>query len=199
MPSTSILALAGYGAVALLMLIEDIIVPLPSEAIMPAAGFLSTRFGLSLWGVVVAGTLGSLLGGLPWYYLGTLLGREHPPTWLGRASGPLRAGRLAKAESWFAHHRGGAVLIARLLPGVRALIGIPAGMAHMPFVPFLAYSILGTVLWTAGLAFLGRTAGSRLAHLTRLTPPLFWATLAMIVIGGWVVHRRRTASRPTKP
>jgi membrane protein DedA with SNARE-associated domain len=199
MPSSTILALAGYGAVALLMLIEDIVIPLPSEAIMPAAGFLSTRFGLSLWGVVAAGTLGSLVGGLPWYYIGTLLGREHPPRWLDRASGHLRVGRLAKAEAWFARHRGGAVLVARLLPGVRALIGIPAGIAHMPFVPFRAYSMLGTLLWTAGLAFIGRTAGSRLAHLTHLAPPLFWGTFGVIVIGGWVAHRRRIASRPAKP
>lgn len=191
--ATDMVAVLGYGGVALLMLIEDIVLPIPSEVIMPVAGFASARYGLSLWGVVLAGTAGSLVGGLPWYYLGTVLGRGRVPAWLARRHGTLHPGKLRTAEQWFARHGGLAVLLARLLPGVRPLVGIPAGMARMPLPTFLLYSTLGTLVWTTGLALAGRLLGANFQQVTRLVGPALWLILGVGLCAAayWVFKRRR--------
>ena len=189
----------GYGGVFLVMLIEDIVVPLPSEVIMPAAGFLAQRAGLSLWGVVAAGTAGSLVGGLPWFYLGRALAGGYAPRWFVRQVEAHR-GAVDLAHVWFAAHGGGAVILARLLPGVRALIGIPAAFAGMSLTNFLAASAAGTVVWVGGLAALGSLLGTDAQVIGRVLG-VAWG---FVVVGGlgavifvlWRRHVRRLSYRP---
>jgi membrane protein DedA with SNARE-associated domain len=187
------IALLGYGGVALAMLIEDIVVPIPSEVIMPAAGFVAARYGLSLWGIVLAGTAGSLVGGLPWYYLGRRMAGGEMPAWL------QRRGSVDKAQEWFARHGREAVLLARLLPGVRSLIGIPAGLARMPLAPFLLYSAVGTLAWTGALAYAGSLLGAELPRLARVLGPVVWVILALAGVTWWLLRREPHGPRRFPP
>jgi len=196
------LELFGYGGVFLLMLIEDIVVPLPSEVIMPAAGFLAERAGLSLAGVVLAGTAGSLVGGLPWYYLGRALAAGRVPRWVSRRTDAHRAA-LTTANRWFAVHGSLAVVLARILPGIRSLIGIPAGLAGISLSRFLLYSAAGTVVWCGGLAFLGSVVGADAgvvaARLGTAGAVLGAAGLAGAAWLGWRRRIRLSGSGPVTP
>ncbi len=186
-------ALLGYGGIALLMLIEDVVVPIPSEAIMPAAGFMAARYGLSLWGVVLAGTAGSLIGGLPWYYLGRMMAGGERPAWLRQQRS------FDKAQEWFVRHGRDAVVLARLLPGVRSLIGIPAGAARMPVGQFLTYSAIGTLVWTGALAYAGSLLGSELPAVTKALGPAIWAIVAIAGVTWWVLRRRKLVNAGHQP
>ncbi len=179
-----VLTRSGYLGVALLMLAENLFPPIPSELIMPLAGFVAARGELSLPGVVAAGTLGSILGALPWY-------------WAGRAFGPARLKRLAtrhgrwltvspgnidRARAWFERHGRIGVLLARLVPAVRTLISLPAGLAHMPIWPFLAYSALGTFAWTGLLATAGYLLEHRYGQVASYLDPVSKVVLGLAVL-----------------
>ena len=125
---------AGYPALIFLMFAENVFPPIPSELIMPLAGYMVTRRQLSFLGIVLAGTLGSVLGALPLYYAGRGLGEERVMAWADRHGRWLTVSRkdLERAKRWFARHGGMAVLVCRLIPGVRSLISIPAGIERMP-------------------------------------------------------------------
>jgi membrane protein DedA with SNARE-associated domain len=189
--TTETVALLGYGGVALLMLIEDIVLPIPSEVIMPVAGFFSVRSGLSIWGIILAGTAGSLIGGLPWYYLGRAMSRGQLPPWIEKHRAQLHLGDVGRAKQWFRRHGGVAVLLARLLPGVRPLIGIPAGAAHMPLGAFLLYSALGTIVWTGALALGGRVVGSDFHQVTGVLASIIWLVVGIAVVAWWAIRRLR--------
>jgi membrane protein DedA with SNARE-associated domain/uncharacterized membrane protein YkvA (DUF1232 family) len=154
---TGIVSEGGYPGIVLLMLAENIFPPIPSELIMPLAGFVAAQGKLNPALVVLAGTLGSVLGALPWYYAGLWLGEERLRRFAARHGRWLTLDEkdLGKAIGWFERHGRIAVLIGRLVPTVRTLISLPAGMARMPLVPFLAYSSIGTLLWTAALTASG--------------------------------------------
>jgi membrane protein DedA with SNARE-associated domain len=124
---------------------------------MPLAGFVAAQGQLDPVLVVLAGTLGSVLGALPWYYAGLWLGQERLCGFAARHGRWLTLDEkdVGKAIRWFERHGRIAVLIGRLVPTVRTLISLPAGMARMPLVPFLAYSSIGTVLWTGTLTASG--------------------------------------------
>jgi membrane protein DedA with SNARE-associated domain len=154
---TNLVSEYGYPAIALLMLGENVFPPIPSELIMPLAGFVAAQGKLNAGLVVLAGTLGSVLGALPWYYAGRWLGEERMCRLAARHGRWLTLDDkdLGKAIRWFERHGRIAVLLGRLVPTVRTLISLPAGMARMPLVPFLVYSSIGSLLWTAALAAAG--------------------------------------------
>lgn len=154
---TGIASEGGYPGIVLLMLAENIFPPIPSELIMPLAGFVAAQGKLDPALVVLAGTLGSVLGTLPWYYAGRWLGEERLCRFAARHGRWLTFDDkdLGRAIRWFERHGRIAVLIGRLVPTVRTLISLPAGMARMPLVPFLAYSSIGTLLWNAALTASG--------------------------------------------
>jgi membrane protein DedA with SNARE-associated domain/uncharacterized membrane protein YkvA (DUF1232 family) len=154
---TNVVSQYGYPGIALLMLGENIFPPIPSELIMPLAGFVAAQGRLNPVLVVLAGTLGSVLGALPWYYAGRWLGEERMCALAARHGHWLTVDDkdLGKAIRWFERHGRTAVLFGRLVPTVRTLISLPAGMARMPLAPFLFYSSIGSLLWTAALTAAG--------------------------------------------
>jgi membrane protein DedA with SNARE-associated domain len=146
-----------YAGIVLLMAIESACIPLPSEIIMPFAGFLVSKGEMTLFGIALAGAIGCVLGSIPAYYLGMFGGR------------PLveRFGKyvlishkdLDMADSWFAKHGEIIIFIARLLPAVRTFIAFPAGVARMNMPKFIGYTFVGSFIWCWVLGYAGMKMG----------------------------------------
>lgn len=189
----------GYLGIVLLMVLENVFPPIPSEVIMPLAGFMATQGKLALLGVILAGTLGSVLGALPLYYLGRRIGDERLKGFADRHGRWLTVSRddLDKAQQWFERHGRMAVLIGRLVPGIRSLISIPAGLEGMPLVPFLLYTTLGAGLWTALLTLAGYWLGANFRQVEAYLDPASYVVLAGIVglyIWRVVTHKGQRAT-----
>lgn len=185
----------GYVGITFLMFLENVFPPIPSEVIMPLSGFTATQGQLNLIGVIIAGTIGSVLGGLPLYYLGKIVGHERLIKLADRYGKWLTvSGKdIDKAEDWFDRHGHKAVLFGRLVPGVRSLIAIPAGISDMPMPKFLLYSAIGSGLWTALLGYLGYVLGENYELVERYVGPLAYVVVGVIVIAAivWIVRRKR--------
>jgi membrane protein DedA with SNARE-associated domain len=146
----------GYFGIILLMALESSIFPVPSEIVIPPAAFLAGQGKLSLWGVIAAGTFGSWLGASITYWVSLWLGRIVIVKW-GRFFAISEA-KLTRAENWLHRYEAGGIFFARLLPVIRHLISIPAGIIRMNFATFSIMTIVGSVLWCAVLAWFGQTA-----------------------------------------
>jgi membrane protein DedA with SNARE-associated domain len=154
----SVLAQGGYWLIAGLMALESTVVPIPSEVIIPPAAYLAHAQGqLSVLGVVLAGTLGSWFGAAVMYWGSRRLGRPVVMR-LGPYVG-VAAEKIRMAEAWSAHYGWAGVLFSRLLPVIRHLIGIPAGILRMDFRWYTAATLMGSFLWISVLAWLGMTVG----------------------------------------
>ena len=153
----NLIASTGYFGVVFLMFVENVFPPIPSEFIMPLAGFMAAEDKFSLFGVIVAGTVGSVLGALPLYYLGARLGEERLKHLAGRHGRWLTVSPddIDRANRWFDRHGAKAVLFCRLVPGIRSLISIPAGINQMNLVSFLSFTTVGASVWTIILAYAG--------------------------------------------
>jgi membrane protein DedA with SNARE-associated domain len=174
----------GYPGIALLMFLENVFPPLPSELIMPLAGFTTAQGRLSFAGVIAAGLVGSLAGALPLYYLGRVVGPERLRRWANRhGKWLLMSGEdIERSQGWFERHGGKAVLFCRLVPGVRSLISVPAGVAGMGLAKFLLYSAVGVGLWAGLLAYAGRLLRENYAQVHDYLGPV-----AYVVLGGLIV------------
>ncbi len=188
----------GYAGVALLMAIESACIPLPSEIIMPFAGYLASTGRFSLLSAAGAGAVGCNIGSTVAYYVGATGGRRFVERW-GRWV-LLETADLDRAERFFARFGTPAVLLARVLPVVRTFIAFPAGMARMRQLPFQLYTFVGSLVWCYALAFIGMKLGARWNNDPRLAGWLhrFDALIgaALVVAGAWFVwtrlrHRRR--------
>jgi membrane protein DedA with SNARE-associated domain len=179
-----IISSTRYFGLVLLMFVENIFPPIPSEFIMPLAGYMVTQGKLSLLGVIIAGMVGSVLGALPLYYLGRKVGEERLKEFADRHGRwlTLSRGDLERAQQWFDRHGGAAVLFCRLVPGIRSLISSPAGVDGMNPASFLAYTAVGTALWTALLASLGYFLGESFGKVGEYLDPVSWVVLGGIVI-----------------
>lgn len=156
-----IMTTLGYFGVAFLMFLENVFPPIPSELIMPLAGFSSLQPELTFWGVVLAGVIGSVVGQFPLYYLGYWFGTERLlklADKYGRFFG-VSGKDIQRAEAWFVQHGSRTVLFCRFVPGIRSLISLPAGTTKMKLTPFLAYSTLGMGIWVLALTAIGRFLG----------------------------------------
>ena len=153
----SVISTMGYGGIVLLMAIESACIPLPSEIIMPFAGFLVFKGEMVLWAVAVAGAVGCVLGSIPAYYLGMYGGR---PLVEKYGKYVLISHRdLDMADRWFDKHGEIIIFIARLLPAVRTFIAFPAGVARMNMHKFIAYTFIGSLIWCWLLAYAGMKFG----------------------------------------
>lgn len=173
----------GPFGIAFLMFLENIFPPIPSELIMPLAGYLSTQGDMNVLVVICAGSVGSLLGTLPWYYLGRRLGHdgvrrlaERHGRWL-----TMHPEDVDAATERFKRHGNFSVLVGRLIPTVRTLISVPAGVACMPLGTFLIFSTIGTLAWTAALTLAGYLLGQAYSVVSHYVDPISTAVLVILV------------------
>jgi len=144
---------SGYFGIASLMAIESACIPIPSEVIMPFAGFLTISGKLSLLLVIIWGAVGNLIGSMIAYAIGAYGGRP----FIERYGKYVLIGKdeLDKSQRFFTKHGNTSVFFSRLLPVVRTFISLPAGIAKMPFVRFCVYTLIGSFFWSAFLAYVG--------------------------------------------
>lgn len=181
----SLINTLGYPGIVLAMFLENVFPPIPSELIMPLAGFASTRGDLSLGGVIFAGTLGSVLGALPLYWIGFALGKPRLVRLAQRYGRRLmlREADVERADAWFARRGPLTVLFLRLVPGVRSLISIPAGVARMRLPLFMLLTTLGTAMWSALLAIAGFLLGEQYVAVERVVGSLGPYVLGAVLLG----------------
>ena len=188
----------SYLGVAILMAVENVVLPIPSEVIMPFAGFKTERGPMTLLGVIIAGTVGSVLGGLPLYYAGYALGEDRLRTWIERYGKwvLLRARDLDRAADRFSGNSFLEVTLAQLLPGIRGLISIPAGVARMNVWLFLLANFIGTLVWCTVLAVAGRLLGRNFTEIHAFLGPTGWVMLGILALAlaFWLVRRRMRRS-----
>jgi membrane protein DedA with SNARE-associated domain len=182
----------GLGGVALLMVLENVFPPIPSEVVMPLAGVEAARGSYPLALAIAAGTAGSVVGALLWYALGRALGAERIERWAARHGRwlTLEPSDVRKATQWFERHCGKAVVLGRLVPAVRTLISLPAGLAHMPLTRFVALTSVGTTVWSGLLAWAGFALGEEYGTATG-----WLSTASNIIVGGallWYLWRVAT-------
>ncbi len=173
----------GYLGVFLLMVAENVFPPIPSEVIMPLAGFLAGRGDLSLSLTILVGTLGSVLGTLMWYYIGKAIGEARLKRLAARHGRLLTLSPLDidTARDWFDRHGGAAVFFGRMIPAIRTLISVPAGLSSMPFWKFLAYTVAGSALWTGLLSVAGLILHENYALVADYVDPLSKLVIAVVV------------------
>ncbi|MFS0755526.1 DedA family protein [Noviherbaspirillum sp. 1P10PC] len=172
----------GYLAVFALMAAENIFPPIPSELIMPLAGFTAASGKLSLFAVLLAGTAGSVAGSAPWYYAGRLYGRKRLRALAGKHGRWLTVGPddIDKALQAFERHGRKAVLFGRLVPAVRTLISVPAGIAAMSLPRYLAYSAIGSLIWSCLLAGAGYLLEAQYDTVARYLDPVSKAIVGFL-------------------
>lgn len=200
---TSFIARTGYAGIFGLTFAENVLPPIPSEVIMPLAGFTASRGELHLLAVILAGTAGSVLGASVWYGVARRVGPERLQHFASRHGRwlTLAPEEVDRACGWFRRHGGKTVFFGRLVPAVRTLISVPAGITGMPLPPFLAWTALGTLLWTALLATAGYLLREQYGRVAQVLDPATGIVLGLIAV--WYVWRvvtfgrkRRSASAP---
>ncbi|MEG5061177.1 DedA family protein [Microcoleus sp. A2-C5] len=183
----------GYLGIGLLMFLENLFPPIPSELIMPLAGFTASKGDMQLSPAIAAGVIGTVLGALPWYYAGKLLSEERLRDladkygkWIA-----VSGADIDKANRWFTRHGNKAVFLCRLVPGVRTLISLPAGINNMPLIPFLAYSTGGTILWVSFLTLAGYKLAENYERVDEYLAPVSKIVVVIVVIGFilWVIKK----------
>lgn len=189
---TGFMEQGGYFAVAFLMFAENVFPPIPSELIMPLAGFSAARGELNVVGAVLAGTAGSLIGAVLWYYVGLWLGAERLKSWAARHGRwlTLTPREVQQTCDWFDRHGGKAVFFGRLVPGVRTLISVPAGIARMSLAKLLLYSTFGTALWVALLAGAGFLLESQYRRVEGWVNPV--SNVVLVALALWYLYRVAT-------
>ena len=194
----------GYTAIFAAMFLENLFPPIPSELIMPLGGFYVQQGQLDLVPVVLAGLLGTVLGALPWYAVGRLINEERIEAWLqrhGRWIG-ISADELARSRRWFSRYGTALVFWGRLVPGIRTLISVPAGIEMMPMTPFLVWTTAGSLIWTALLTVAGMVLGEGYSNVELWIDPVSKAVKVLLVVAllagaiwlGLRIWRRRQSS-----
>ena len=194
---TGIVESSSYAGIIFLMFLENVFPPIPSELIMPLAGFVAADGKIAFAGVAAAGTTGSVAGALALFLLGRWLGEARLSAWLNRHGKwvGLRGADLGKGRAWFERHGPKAVLLGRLAPGVRSLISIPAGIAKMNLGVFLLYTTIGSAIWSTALAAAGYWLGDNYEKVGSWLGPAGTVVLAACAIAAavWLVRRHRRA------
>ena len=187
----------GYLGIIFAMFAENVFPPIPSELIMPAAGFAVARGDLNLILVILAGTLGSVIGALPLYYLGRLLNEDRLMVFTEKYGKYVfvKPSDIRASSVWFDKHGSKAVFFGRMVPGIRSFISIPAGMSKMPILPFLVFTALGSSIWTSLLTIAGYYFGENYEVIETMLAPYSkgFLLLAVVIILAWFIKRRLTA------
>lgn len=174
----------GYWGVAALMLIETVFPPVPSEVIMTVAGVSAARGNMTIEGTILAGTAGAMLGNWFWYWLAIKFGEARMHVFIDKYSRWLTLDwdEVERGERMFNRYGASIVLVARMIPTLRSLISIPAGLFRMSLGRFLVFSTIGTLGWSGALAVAGYFLGSQFADVEKWLGPLSTAVIAAIVL-----------------
>ncbi|MGM8871842.1 DedA family protein [Psychrobacter sp. 2Y5] len=190
----SIMAKFGYFGIIFAMFAENVFPPIPSEVIMPAAGFAASNGELNLILAILAGTLGAVLGALPLYYLGRVFNEERLISFTEKYGKFVfvKPDDIKATNEWFDKHGKKAVFFGRMVPGIRSFISIPAGMNNMSMLPFLGLSALGASIWTTGLTLAGYYLGQNYEVIESTLAPYSTGIgiIIVVLIIGWFVKRR---------
>lgn len=192
---TSTMNSLGYLGIGLLMFLENLFPPIPSELIMPLAGYTATQPNTQILVIpaIAVGVIGTILGALPWYYAGLLLGKNRLELlasrygkWIG-----ISGEDIQKSVNWFEKHGAKAVLFGRLVPGIRTLISVPAGISKMPIIPFLIYSTIGTIGWVTLLTYAGYFLGKNYPLVEKYIDVISKVVVVVVLAAiAWFVFRR---------
>lgn len=186
----------GLFGAGLTIALENLFPPLPSEIILPLAGFTASRGTFSLGGALAATTLGSVIGAVALYYVGVLLGRDRLRAVVDRL--PLVNLRdVDKAEAWFDRHGSKAVFFGRMIPIFRSLISIPAGVERMPVFRFVVLTLAGSLIWNAIFVLAGYNLGQNWEAVTPYADTFQKVVIAAVLLAVivFVVRRVRHRSR----
>lgn len=180
---------AGYTGLVFLMWLENIFPPVPSEIVMPLAGYHVQRGEWLFLGAVAAGTLGSLLGAYLFYWLGHRAGAAGIKAFIARRGRwvALRESDIDRSNAWFERHGASTVFVCRMIPGLRSTISIPAGVAGQNLWTFTAYTVLGSALWCSLLASAGYALGARFEAVGHILDPLTWMVVGSLF--AWYLWR----------
>jgi membrane protein DedA with SNARE-associated domain len=175
---------SGYLGVGFLMFLETIFPPIPSEIIMPVAGVAAGQGRMWLPLVIASGAAGAMLGNIVWYLAARALGLIRLKPFIARYGRWLTVNwsEVQRADRWFASHGVAFVLLGRMIPTVRSLVSVPAGLLHMRFRNFFIASTIGTVGWTGLLAFAGYKMGEQYRDIDQVLGPVSNAVLAVLVL-----------------
>jgi membrane protein DedA with SNARE-associated domain len=194
---TGIVESAGLPGVFALMFLENLFPPIPSELIMPLAGFVAARGGMSLWLAILAGTLGSVIGNGVWYEIARRIGGDRLRRLVDRHGRwfAVSTRELDRAEARLRRHGPLALFFGRLLPGIRTLISIPAGLAGIPRHVFYLWTLAGSALWVSILAGAGYLLQEQYKKVEGLLEPLSYVIVGGVVLAYlWHVLRRRRSA-----
>lgn len=186
----------GYGGIVLLMAIESACIPLPSEIIMPFAGYLVFKGEMQLWAVALAGAVGCVLGSFVAYYAGAWGGRPFVEKY-GKYI-LISHHDLAMADRWFQRHGDITIFVGRLLPVIRTFIAFPAGISRMAMGRFVIYTFVGSYIWCWGLAWVGLKLGQNWNTLG-VYFHRFDAAIGVILLIGLIWYVRRHLNHMKRP
>jgi membrane protein DedA with SNARE-associated domain len=199
--ATDVMDALGEIGVGVLVLAENVFPPIPSEVVLPLAGYLASRGRMDLTLVIVAATVGSVLGALLLYEVGARTGRARIRRLVDRMP-LLELEDMDRAESWFARHGQSSVLIGRCIPVVRSLISLPAGLEEMPRWRFLVLTAIGSGLWNSVFVGAGYALGEQFDSIERysgwLNTAVYAAILVLLALGLRRALRRRRAQRAVR-
>ncbi|KGR82010.1 DedA family protein [Lysinibacillus odysseyi] len=183
----------GYFGVAFLVALENLFPPIPSEFILTFGGFMTTRTNMTVPGVIMSSTIGSVAGAICLYYIGKLVSLSLLKKILAGKLGTflrLKPRDIDRSVDWFQRRGYLTVFFCRFIPVIRSLISIPAGVARMPLLPFITYTVLGTVLWNTILIVLGALAGDNWSViLDMFNRYKYYLFIPVIVFGSYFLYK----------
>ena len=188
----------NYPGIVLLTALENVCPPLPTEPVISMAGLAASQGAMSVGGLIVAGTVGSVLGSLPLYRWGEKIGEDRFYAWCDRKGERwgLSKERAEKFNCWFGRYGGWAIVLGRLTPGVRSLISVPAGITGIGWGRFIFYTTVGSALRMAHLTLLGYFVGHYFDLLSQYAVPATALGLAAVAVWGYFALRKRKPALP---
>jgi membrane protein DedA with SNARE-associated domain len=174
----------GYLGVALLVVLENVFPPIPSEIVLPFAGFVAQRGSDSVVLMILAATVGSVIGALIMYWIAAVIGDERLHVFTRKFGKwvQIREADLTRAEEWFDRHAVSAVLVGRCVPLIRSVVSIPAGFRRMKLIPYIAYTFLGSLVWNIALVGAGAMLGENWERVEPVVATFQWIVIVLIVV-----------------
>lgn len=195
---TNMMEQFGYWGILLLIAVENVFPPIPSEVILTFGGFMTTYTNLTVIGVIVVATIGSIIGAIILYGVGYLVNVDRLEQWIGKYGKYLRLKKedVRRADAWFDRYGYWTVLFCRMIPLIRSLISIPAGMSKMKFGLFLLFTTIGTAIWNTILVSVGAAVGGNWESIVEFMDVYSYIAYALIAVIGlaaviWFLRSRR--------